>query len=90
MEIVIRTGRTNKFVKKAQTYMKVVTEQVYSEVENNPNLIGTVYLQEEDITREVYRRVEDLLRMEAEADKMSGGYWGGLRYKLYRSTSRKV
>lgn len=89
MEIVIRTGRTNKFAKKAQAYMKVVTEQVYSEVENNPELIGTVYLQEADITREVYKRVEDLLHMEVEADKMAGGYWGGLKYKLYRSSRKR-
>lgn len=85
MEIVIHT-KDRKTVQKAQHYLNIVQEQIYSEIESNPNLLGTKYFQEEDVYKDAITRVNDLLAMEREADKMRGNFLDRLNYKIYSKT----
>lgn len=89
MEIIIRAGK-NKNTVKAQQYLNLVHDQIHAEIEANPDLLGTKYIQEEDVYQDAINRVNDLLAMEAEADKMRGNFLDRLNYRMYSNRRRSL
>lgn len=83
MEIIIRTSGRRKKVANAQKYLNLVHEQIHSEIEANPELLGTKYIEEQDVYEDAINRVNDLLAMEREANKMRGNFFDRLNYRMY-------
>lgn len=82
MEIIIRTSN-RKTASSAQKYLNIVQEQIHSEIEANPDLLGTKYLEEQDVYEDAINRVNDLLAMEREANKMRGNILDRVNYRMY-------
>ena len=86
MKIIIETNKMSRkkhtqFVKE-QTILRNVVHNLQTEIENNPELLETVYTDEFTVGVEIQKRFQDLLSMEKEADAMSGGWRGKLAYKF--------
>lgn len=86
MKIIIETNRSNnRAAKKQAEYQRIaslVLQNFEQEINNNPELLETVYATDMAVAMELQSRMEDLLAMSGEADKMAGGWRGKLAYKF--------
>ena len=75
MKIIIETNKMSRkkqaqFIKE-QTILRNVVHNLQVEIENNPELLETVYTDEFTVGEEIQKRFQDLIAMEQEADAMS-------------------
>jgi hypothetical protein len=83
IEISNSGGRKAKaLATRKREYAIRVLSNIKSEIDANPELLESVYCCEEDVAFEIEERVNGLLEMEKQAEKMRGGWIGDLRYKL--------
>lgn len=88
MRITIETKKSarklQEKLEKQQLIAAAVVRNFEAEINANPELLETLYTDEFSVAFELKRRMEDLMLMEKEADKMSGGLFGKIAYKFSR------
>ena len=86
---MIKIEITNNGGKKAKAlatrkreYAIRVMSNIKREIQADPELLESVYCCEEDVAFEIEERVNEMLEIEAQANKMRGGWVEQLKYKL--------
>ena len=88
MKITIETKKATRRqqakIAQEKQIVEAVMRNMKAEIEANPELLETVYVDDFTVGLEIQSRINDLMAMSKEADAMAGGWRGKLAYKFSR------